>query len=307
MSEDFEKQGFFQGGGMGKSNTTVIALFVLLGISLVIIFTLINNKYSLDKSNTVQKNQISGLQADSLNLRIQLDSLFNQKEKLKEEADSLLREKDKIQNQKDSVSRLLYAVRGNANASKGQINKLQKQLKDLQDKYDKLQKDYDELVSLQGTTLEEYKKQITELDGLVKSLKDENAKLRSQSGKVTEEAENMRTLSVINMVVSPGYLDRKNRFQLNFKSKNIEVLEIKYTLSRAPRSGETIEERLYGPDGEQIALTPRKKGEVDKDPIVKDKFINPTAGYKFQKGRHEVAIVETSTGRELRRFNFELN
>jgi uncharacterized phage infection (PIP) family protein YhgE len=251
---------------------------------------------------------------DSLNTEFKsmMDSLNTTNDQLKEKVEGLTKQKDRLAATRDSVLRLLNYALANDRNSKGKIAQLEKKLKDVQGELSKLQKSYDDILASAGNSGAEYKQRLEALTQERDAIAKENLELKKQLSEIKKDVVEGALFSKT-MAAVPGELSG-GKFSASTRSQNTDRVEVKFTLSRAPKADEQLLFRIYDPTNKEVALNPsyRKELSAPANPInQKVQLVFEKKLDRKNSGRFSVRLFLTSNekgiaNQEIGTGNFEV-
>jgi len=282
--------------GFSKANAAIAIMVLLLLVALGFIFVLASNKYSSEAKYKAQDEQIKALKDDSLERTIEIDELLDKSDLLESRADSLLQEKDRLLSREDSLQNLIAYYQRSAVNYKNELARVQQELKTVKAKLADIQKKYDEVVALNNSTLEEYRNQVDQLNLQLESYEAENKQLRDELSKYEGNADNRRALFTTLTIATPGRI-RRNRFSPEYNDRRVELVDVKYRLSRTPNQNEQISVKMFDPNNTEVEINVTEKNEVTSEELSKDRQIKPVnEDYRFQQGTYTVKVFAATDG-----------
>lgn len=244
-------------------NLPMILLGALLVLAFIAIFFMASSRTGLQKLTTNQKNKIDSLNNANKEFGAQMDSLTKTSEQLQEKVEGLTKQKDRLIASRDSVLRLLNYALANDRNSKGKIAQLEKKLKEVQGKLSEVQKTYDDILASAGSSGAEYKQRLEALSSERDALAKENQALKKQLADKDAKGDTQgKAIFSTTMSAIPGELSG-GKFSASTKSQNTDRVEVKFSLSRAPKADEQLLFRVYDATNKEVALNPKYRQELN--------------------------------------------
>lgn len=151
---------------------------------------------------------------------------------------------------KDSTQSLLDAARYRERLYRAEALRLKGLLEKWQNQIDSLQTAYDDLAKGASSTLREYRQEIEKVTKERNKLAQDNVALQNKLNQLTSVPS---TLFPFNITAIPGKLQRE-RFKPINRAKQIELIDVHYQLTQAPRMSDTIKVRVYNQAGKLMPI-----------------------------------------------------